>query len=117
MKRGCLVLLMFLFIFVAGTSQAQFVVREFDSPGPDPRGLTWDGQYLWCADFNLDSLFRIDVITGQVVHTIPFVFDYTYGGGIAWDDTGAIWVTKRQYVYKLDPETGQEQSNFHCPGG
>jgi len=116
-KRSCLVLLLFLSILVTSPSQAQFVVREFDAPGPEARGLAWDGQYLWYADLSLDSLFKIDPATEQVVRTIPFVFDLVYGGGLAWADTGVIWVTKRQYFYELDPATGNEISNFHCPGG
>lgn len=118
MKHGCLLLLVFLFtIILPMTVQGQFVVKEFDAPGLDSRGLAWDGQYLWCADSNLDSLFQIDPATGRVVHSIFFDFDLTYGGGTTWDGEEAIWVTKVNYFRKLDPQNGQELSNFHCPGG
>ena len=117
MKQRLMVLLLGLCTLVPLTSQAQFVLKEFDAPGGEARGLAWDGQYLWCADLKLDSLFQMDPATGQVLRAIRFDFDATYGGGTAWASEGAIWVTKVNYFRKLNPENGQELSNFHCPGG
>lgn len=98
--------------------RAQDIVKEFDAPGPESRGLAWDGTYLWCADAELDSIFKIDPATGQEIHAIPFVrnFEFSRGGGITWSGEDALWVTHRQYFYKLNSTNGQETANFHCPG-
>ena len=98
-------------------SAAQYVVKAFDAPGPEARGLAWDGAYLWCADAGNDAIYKIDPAVGDVVHSIPFDVPDTYGGGITWDDDGALWVSRLQYFHKLDPTTGQELAEFHCPGG
>ncbi|MFQ6092074.1 MAG: hypothetical protein ACE5OR_05235 [bacterium] len=96
---------------------AQHIVKEFDVPGPESRGLAWDGTYLWCADAGEDSIFKIDPASGQVTHTIFFDLNPAYGGGITWSGDGALWVTRVQYFYKLNANTGQQVTNFHCPGG
>jgi hypothetical protein len=97
-------------------SAAQHIVMSFDAPGPESRGLAWDGQYLYCADAELDSIFKIHPATGQILHSIPFDLEYTYGSGITWSGDGALWVTRFQYFYKLHAESGAEMANFHCPG-
>jgi hypothetical protein len=35
------------------------VVLIVDSPGPYPRGLTWDGNHLWNVDYQTDSLYAL----------------------------------------------------------
>jgi len=118
MKEWKRVLLFSLIIIIPASSIAQKIMKEFDAPGPESRGLTWDGQYLWCADAEEDSLFKIDPESGQVIHAISFDLNAAYGGGITWNgDDEAIWVTRVQYFYKLDANTGQGLTNFHCPGG
>ena len=32
-------------------------------------------------------------------------------------EDAALWATHWQYFYKLNAQTGEEMSNFHCPGG
>ena len=117
MKRNWLMLLMCLFTILPLASQAQFVVKEFDAPGSEPRGLAWDGQYLWCADCIDDSVFQMDPASGQVVHTTYFDFNTSNGGGVAWDSEATLWVTTGAYFYGLDAETGDTLKYFHCPGG
>ena len=117
MKEGKRILLFSLLIILPISSFAQHILKELDAPGPESRGLAWDGQYLWCADALKDSIFKIDPASGQVIHAIHFDLNSSYGGGITWSGDGAIWVTRVQYFYKLDATTGQELTNFHCPGG
>ena len=117
MKRWQLIVFLFILLTLPVTTMAQFVVKELNAPGTEPRGVAWDGQYLWCADLAKDSLYKIDPSSGQILHIIPFDFDLTYGGGTTCDGDSAIWVTMRNYFYKLDAQTGQELANVHCPGG
>jgi len=117
MKVRRWILYVFVFVAVPVLSTAQHIVREFDAPGPLSRGLAWDGQYLWCADAMRDSIYKIDPTTGQVVHSIFFDFNTSYGGGITWAGDEALWVTRAQYFYKLRVSDGQGLANFHCPGG
>ena len=37
------------------------VVSRFYSPDDIPSGLTWDGQYLWCADITKGKIYKLDV--------------------------------------------------------
>ena len=99
-------------------ARTQHIMTEIPAPGPAPRGLTWDGTYLWCADAEKDSIFKIDPVSGQVVHAVLFSrnFEFSRGGGIAWGGDESLWVTHRQYFYKLSASDGQEIANFHCPG-
>ncbi|KPJ66312.1 hypothetical protein AMJ44_08535, partial [candidate division WOR-1 bacterium DG_54_3] len=51
----CLVCLTF-----AQSAEAQGIVDSFPSPASEPRGLAWDGEYLWCADAGTDSVYKLD---------------------------------------------------------
>lgn len=37
------------------------VILSFDFPGMLANGLTWDGNYLWVADYGRDKIYKIDV--------------------------------------------------------
>lgn len=94
----------------------QTLVDSFPSPGGDPRGLAWDGEYLWCADAQEDSVYRLDPSTGQVVSVFPFLIQDSYGG-ITWSNDSNAWVADGSFVYKVDPSTGEVIFSFSCPGG
>jgi outer membrane protein assembly factor BamB len=117
MKKWHTILLAPFLVTLPISLTAQHIVREFDAPGPESRDLAWDGQHLWCADALKDSIYQIDPASGHVLHTIPFDFSTTSGGGITWGGDGTVWVTRTQYFYKLNASTGQPLTNFHCPGG
>ena len=97
-------------------SPAQNIINEFDAPGHMSKGLAWDGHYLWCADAATDSIFKIDPVSGQVLHAIPFTFHTTLGGGITWSGDEALWVAWTSGFWKLDASTGQKITYLDCPG-
>ena len=97
---------------------AETLVDSFPCPGSEPRGLAWDGEYLWCADAGTDSVYKLDGSTGSIISRIssPVGIEDEYGG-IAWSNDGHVWLANGQYVYKLDSATGEVLSSFSCPGG
>ena len=117
MKKLLLVSLVTFFGLMPIWVIAQHIVKEFEAPGPESRGLAWDGQNLWCADADKDAIFKIDPTSGEVLDAIPCDVPSTYGGGITWSGDGAIWVTRGQYFHKMNATTGRELVDFHCPGG
>ena len=117
MKTLLFVSVLSFFVLASMSVIAQNIIKEFEAPGPEPRGLAWDGQNLWCADADEDAIFKIDPVSGEVLDALPFDVPSTYGGGITWSGDGAIWVTRGQYFHKMNTATGQEMADFHCPGG
>jgi hypothetical protein len=110
---GPIIILLFLTPVLAA---AQQIVQEFPAPGPEARGLAWDGEYLWCADAALDSIYQIDPGTGRTVHAIAFNFLNDFGGGLTWGKGQFLWVTRYTYFHKVDPSTGRLISQFDAPG-
>jgi len=95
---------------------AQEIIREFDAPGRQSRGLAWDGSYLWCSDSGTDRIYKVDPESGDTLFS--FYFDmYSEFGGLTWDTDETLWIANGKYLYKLDPTTGEEVGSFHCPGG
>ena len=110
-------LMILVIIMIPAMTSAQYIVKEFDAPGSEARGLAWDGEYLWCADADEGAIFKIDPVSGNTVHSIHFDVPEIYGGGITWSGDDALWVSRLQYFYELDATTGQAIAEFHCPGG
>ena len=36
-------------------------IKSFSTPGGEPRGLAFDGKYLWLADSNTDKIYCLAV--------------------------------------------------------
>jgi len=107
-----------LFLMILGWStpgQSQQIVDEFPAPGPESRGLAWDGHYLWCADASTDKIYKLDPQDGRIVSSINFVLDLNFGG-ITWSPDGYLWISNLSYYYKIDPVTAAVRTSFHCPG-
>jgi DNA-binding beta-propeller fold protein YncE len=94
----------------------QEIVRAIPAPGPSSRGLATDGEFLWVADAETDSLYRLDPATGDVVHALSFEILDPFGG-LALGENGGLWVSNGPTVYLLDPVTGVVDHSFGCPGG
>lgn len=107
----CLVCLSF-----TRSTEAQGIVDSFPSPGSEPRGLAWDGEYLWCADASTDSVYKLDISDGSVISSFPFYIESSYGG-ITWSDDNNIWIANGSLIYKVNPANGDVIFSFSCPGG
>jgi len=100
------------------------IVKSFPSPTKYPRGLTYDGVYLYVAQAATeDIIYKIDPKTGDVVNTYEWTYS-TFPIGLAWDgvnfyvsdDTsGYIYVVDKDFnlVKKLPaPETWQRDMAY-----
>jgi len=76
------------------------VVSSFTSPGPGPRGLAFDGTYLWNADSNMDKIYKLDT-SGNIIDT--FASPGPGPTGLAFDGT-YLWNadSNMDKIYKLD---------------
>jgi DNA-binding beta-propeller fold protein YncE len=110
-----------LLICVAGlaftpSTEAQLIINSFPSPGSEPRGLSWDGEYLWCGDAGTDSVYKLDISNGNIISSFPFPIGFSYGG-ITWSGDSSIWIADGSYIYEVNPANGGTISSFSCPGG
>jgi len=65
------------------------VVDFIDSPEEDPRGLTWDGQYLWVGFQDLGMVYQLNVNNGDIVQS--FLSPAIIQQGLAFDGQ-YLWV-------------------------
>jgi hypothetical protein len=79
------------------------VLKQFDAPGSQPWGMTFDGKSLWLVDFAEKRISQIDTASGFELKTFPT--PDTVGGckGVAWDGEHLNilgWTTST--IYKVD---------------
>ena len=110
-----LLLLSSVYLYPNPTMGQESVVSSFSSPGTDPHGLAWDGDYLWNADNDDDKIYKINPSTGAVVDSIPS--PGTDSQGLAWDGN-YLWNADNDdnKIYKLNPSTGAVIDSFSSPG-
>ena len=89
----------------SGTCPATSPCTVVNTPG----GLAWDGTHLWVGSYDLSvtTIFKVDVATCTVVHSIPAPGTGVGIGGLAWDGS-ALWACPEQEgrIYRLDPHDG-----------
>lgn len=76
-----------------GSPRAAFAGRPlhgFPSPGDKPEGLAWDGQHLWCNDFNGGTLYKLDPTDGRIVAQYSGAGLPASPEGLAWDGQ-SLW--------------------------
>ena len=79
------------------------VIKSIPTPGKNPIGLAYDGNYLWTMPWDgTGTAYKFDM-SGNVVDSIP-----TPGwSGLAWDGEH-LWVSKGEgmRIYEIDPSNG-----------
>jgi len=110
---------------LVSTVSAIPAVKEFDSPGEFPTGLTWDGEYLWVTSFISERIYKVDPDDGRVIES--FSSPDSDPEGLAWDgnyiwhvDGGNAYELGEEaelYIYKIDPQSGDATQMFEAPGG
>ena len=90
------------------------VIGSFDSPGPDPRGLAFDGTYLWNSDATNDKIYKLDTL-GNIIDS--FDAPGSAPTGLAFDGTflwnANCWSADK--IYQLDA-SGNIIDSFDAPG-
>jgi len=108
-------IILFVSIVLSSLLYSQQIINTFDAPGPDARGLAWDGSYLWLADSRTDSIYRINPDDGSILSSIYFDIYEDYGG-LAWDEDTSLWLANKDSIFNLNPETGVIIKSFFRPG-
>jgi VWFA-related protein len=97
-------------------TQSLTIVDSLQTPGPDPTGLAWDGNRLWYADGESESILQLDA-SGNTLSRMA-----VSGGkalGLLWMSPGYMFQSapRQRKYYKLDVQTGAVLSSFESPGG
>jgi PKD repeat protein len=77
------------------------VIHSYVRPEPGiPSGLTWDGTYLWNADFETNKIYKLNPLNGSVLYA--YDAPSSAPAGLAWDGT-YLWNTDvhSKKIYKL----------------
>ena len=67
------------------------LAKSISFPGPQPRGLAWDGKNLWCSYSKIKKIYPLSPKNGEVISSIdPPVSKAVNappdsGRGLAWD--------------------------------
>ncbi len=86
------------------------VVGGFSCQDPQPRGLAWDGGYLWMV--NPKGVMKKFTADGTLVDSIAGLFDE--GWGLTYGD-GHLWAAdpSSRMIYRIDPTfTGLADSDL-----
>jgi len=95
MKKSIILSFLLIVVFTYNLSFAVTgdIVTSFPSPGTCPVGLTFDGKFLWIADYKTDTLYQIDPENGGVVNSLPS--PGFRPSGLTWDG---------KYLWNVDLE-------------
>lgn len=90
------------------------VVKSYPLPGKFCTGLTFDGSYLWVADYKTDLIYKLDPASGAIVHQISSPGFWPMG--LAWDGQ-CLWNVDRNQkkIFKIDPQDGTILKTIDTP--
>ncbi len=81
------------------------VLHTLDAPGRFCTGATFDGRFLWVADYKADRLFKLEPKTGRVVGSVPSPGFWPMG--LAWDGTHLYNADRKsKKIFQVDPADG-----------
>ena len=90
-------------------------VATFNTPGGNPRGLTWDGSYFWHSDASTDIIYKLDHSDCSVISS--FSINYDWPADLAW--TGSyLWLAVNDGSGDLIKLTtsGDVVASYNSPG-
>ena len=113
MKRKTLKVIILVVLCLSTNSPASGmaleVVNSFPSPASIPRGLTWDGEYLWHSG---GPIYKLDTL-GNVVNQYNWPYSESYG--MAFDGEN-VWIVDNSSDYVYEYSTDWELlSSFPIP--
>jgi len=108
-----IVMLVLIFLLHSPAYSSDYdIIRSFPSPGPSPKGLAWDGEYLWNSDNSTDTIYKLNPSDGSVVSS--FDSPGSDPRGLTWDGE-YLWAVEGEEItiYKLNPADGDTLSSLH----
>nr|WP_321496258.1 hypothetical protein [uncultured Methanolobus sp.] len=108
----CIIVILINLVCICNSSGTT-IVKSYATLKSDPKGLAWDGNFLWLVheqDYGAEGLItKIDPDTGSIKATIPS--PGSQPRGLAWGD-GYLWIIDKQggkfKLFKLDPDNYEE---------
>ncbi len=112
LRIPAIVILLLIVLHSPAYSSDYDIIRSFPSPGPSPKGLAWDGEYLWNSDNSTDTIYKLNPSDGSVVSS--FDSPGSDPRGLTWDGE-YLWAVEGEEVtiYKLNPADGDTLSSLH----
>ena len=99
----------------AGVLGVGDIIKSIPAPGlGDPRGLTWDGTYLWMAEDDSKMIYKIDPSDGTVIDSFSTP-GQSFTEGLAWDGTYIWHAEYNGNVYKINPSDGSIIQTISAP--
>ena len=91
------------------------ILHTVYAPGNRPRGLAFDGKYLWCADNGSDEIIQFSPDDGTTIKS--FKSPSSDPRGLTFDGK-YLWVSDRlrDEIYMIDAETGMVFIITDSPG-
>jgi len=93
------------------------IVYTFATPGSSPRGLAWDGTYLWHYDVDDNKIYKLTT-SGTIISSFNNPLS-TSLGGIAWDGN-CLWLSNHDFpngcFINRVTTTGVIIDSFFLPG-
>lgn len=92
------------------------IIKSFPAPGANPRGLSFDGRYIWTTDANLELVYQLDLRSGAVIKS--FNAPSTNTNGLAFDGYH-FWLTDfdSDLIYQLSIDNGAVIKSLTSPAG
>jgi len=88
------------------------IMHRIPAPGTNCYALTYDGEYLWTADYYEKKIYQLETEDGYVMKSFPFPDDVPFLEGLTWDGE-SLWATTWQEsngngtrIYQIDPADG-----------
>jgi sugar lactone lactonase YvrE len=90
------------------------IIKAIAAPGKYCTGLTYSADFLWIADYQADTIYKIDPFSGVVLHRIPSPGFWPMG--LAWDGN-YLWNAdlKQKKIYQIDANNGTVLSTIESP--
>ena len=91
------------------------ILKTLRAPSKSPKGLTWDGEYLWCVDDQSKKVIQFSTEDGTTIRSFPSPAGDPKG--ITYDGK-YLWISDRSKneIYMVDPQTGYVIVILDAPG-
>lgn len=88
------------------------VIHTIPAPGTRCYALTFDGEYLWTADYYDKIIYQLETENGDIMKSFPFPDNVPFLEGLTWDGE-SLWAATWQEsngngtrIYQIDPTDG-----------